>query len=535
MKTSRVSRNGRSRLAVWFAAAALAVGGALAVGVAQTPPAADRPGPAPEGVGLIRNDPGAYQGYTLLSPLQSRTTFLIDMTGNVVHSWVTDSTPSSIAYLLENGNLLRAGAMANSPFGGGVAGAGGRLQEIAWNGDLVWDFTYASETRIPHHDFTRLPNGNILMIATDKISESDAIAAGRIPSSVTGSVVHADSLVEIRPTGRTTGEVVWEWRVWDHLIQDHDREKANFGDVAAHPERVDVNFTVVPDRRAPDWTHFNAVAYNAKLDQVIVSLRNFSEIWVIDHSTSTKDAAGRTGGRSGKGGDLLYRWGNPQAYRRGTATDRQLFGQHNVHWIPEGSRNAGRLLLFNNGDGRTDGQYSSVDEVVPPADANGRYTLGPNGRYGPDRAAWTYVAPNKSDFYSFNISGATRLPNGNTLICSGAPGITFEVTPDNRVVWQYNLPSFAAARGAGPGRGAAGARGPAPAAGDAARGQAPAAGDAARGQGAAPPGGRGPAGRGGLGGNAGRNVFRAYRYGPDYPGLAGKQLTAGRPLTEMVP
>ena len=151
------------------------------------------------------------------------------------------------------------------------------------------------------------------MITTDKISEADAIAAGRIPSSVTGSEVHADSLVEIRPTGRTMGEVVWEWRLWDHLIQDRDREKANFGDVAAHPERVHVNFTVVPDRRAPDWTHFNAVAYNAKLDQVIVSLRNFSEIWVIDHSTSTKEAAGQTGGRSGKGGDLLYRWGNPQA------------------------------------------------------------------------------------------------------------------------------------------------------------------------------------------------------------------------------
>jgi hypothetical protein len=494
--------------------AALALASALGVISAQTPPAADRPGPATEGVGLVRNDPGAYQGYTLLSPLQSTTTFLIDMDGNVVRAWETGSTPSSLAYLLENGHLLRAGAQAKPPFGG-VAGGGGRLQEFTWEGDLVWDFTYSTDTRLPHHDFARLPNGNVLMIVADRISEQEAIAAGRIPSSIPSGGVHADSLVEIRPTGKTTGEVVWEWRVWDHLIQDQDSMKANFGNPAEHPERVDVNFTVAPDRRSADWTHFNAVAYNAALDQIVVSLRNFSEIWVIDHSATTREAAGRTGGRNGKGGDLLYRWGNPRAYRAGTAADQRLFGQHDVHWIPDGLPGAGRLLLFNNGDGRPDGMYSSVDEIVPPMEATGRYTLPSNGRYGPDRAAWSYTAPNKEDFYSFNISGAMRLPNGNTLIASGAPGITFEVTPEGGVVWQYNLPSFAG-RGGGPGRG--GAR----AGGAAAGGRGAAAGR----------GGAGPRG-GGFGANAGRNVFRAYRYGPDYPGLAGKQLTAGRPLEEL--
>ena len=460
--------------------------GALAVVLAQAPPAAESPGPATQGVGLIRNDPGAYQGYTLLSPLQSRTTFLIDMNGRVVHSWVTDSTPASIAYLLDNGNLLRAGALANSPVGQ-VAGGGGRIQEIAWDGQLVWDFTYSSATSIPHHDFTRLPNGNVLLIVQDRKSADEAIAAGRIPASVPETGVHADSLIEIRPTGKTTGVVVWEWHLWDHLIQDHAKDKANFGDVAAHPERVDINFNVAPDRRAPpDWTHFNAVAYNAKQDQVVVSLRNFSEIWILDHSTTSTEAAGRSGGKQGKGGDLLYRWGNPRVYRAGTAADQRLFGQHNAHWIPDGQSGAGHLLLFNNGDGRPDGMYSSVDEIVLPVDANGRYALQPGGKYGPDRPEWTYTAPNKPDFYSFNISGVMRLPNGNTLICAGAPGITFEVTPGGRVVWQYNLPSFSAA-GRANGPGAADGRG------------------AVAGPGAAV--GRG----GGRGAAAGRNVFRAYR------------------------
>ena len=181
------------------------------------------------------------------------------MNGRVVHSWVTDSTPASIAYLLDNGNLLRAGALANSPVGQ-VAGGGGRIQEIAWDGQLVWDFTYSSPTSIPHHDFTRLPNGNVLLIVQDRKSADEAIAAGRIPASVPETGVHADSLIEIKPTGKTTGVVVWEWRLWDHLIQDHAKDKANFGDVAAHPERVDINFNVAPgSTRPPDWTHFNAV------------------------------------------------------------------------------------------------------------------------------------------------------------------------------------------------------------------------------------------------------------------------------------
>jgi hypothetical protein len=450
--------------------------------VGQQPAAPAGAGPATTGEGLIRNDPGAFQGYTLLSPLQSKSTFLIDMQGRVIKSWDADATPSSIAYLLENGNVLRPSVLANSPFGGRTAGAGGKVQEFSWNGDIVWDFTYATPTVIPHHDLTRLPNGNVLLVVEEKKTAEEAIAAGRLPASVQGGELHADALVEIKPTGKTTGDVVWTWRLWDHLIQDLDKGKANFGDVAAHPERVDLNFNATPGRRGgpggADWTHFNAVAYNADLDQVVVSLRNFSEIWIIDHSTTTQQAAGRTGGRSGKGGDLLYRWGNPQVYRAGTAADRRLFGQHNAHWIPKGFQGAGHLLLYNNGDGRTDGMYSTVDELVLPVDTQGRYALAAGAKYGPESAAWSYSAPNKTDFYSFNISGAMRLPNGNTLICAGAPGIIFEVTPEKKIVWQYNLPNFGEGRGS-------------------------------------------------------KNVFRAIRVAPDFPGLKGKQLTPGKPLVEM--
>ena len=78
-----------------------------------------------------------------------------------------------------------------------------------------------------------------------------------------------------------------------------------------------------------------------------------NEIYIIDHSTSTAEAATSSGGIYNKGGDFLYRWGNPQAYRQGDQNDQKLFGQHYPHWIPDGLADAGKLILFNNGFSRT--------------------------------------------------------------------------------------------------------------------------------------------------------------------------------------
>src|SRR5262249_11272585 len=156
------------------------------------------------------------------------------------------------------------------------------------------------------------------------------------------------------------------------------------------------------------YTHCNGVAYNADLDQIAVSVWRFSEFWIIDHSTTTAEAAGHQGGRSGKGGDLLYRWGNPRAYRAGAKADQKLFSQHNVHWIPKRRPGAGNILLFNNGVDRPGGNHSSVDELVPPVDSQGGYLVKPGTACGPDRPIWSYAAPKKEDFFSSFISGAQR-------------------------------------------------------------------------------------------------------------------------------
>src|SRR5262249_9557384 len=154
-----------------------------------------------------------------------------------------------------------------------------------------------------------------------------------------------------------------------------------------------------------------------------------------------REAGGHSGGRGGKGGDFLYRWGNPRAYRAGTAEDQRLFGQHNPQWIAKGLNGAGHVLLFNNGDTRPGVKYSTVDEIALPV-SDGRYKSEIGKKNGPEQALWSYAAPNHPDFYSSYISGVQRLPNGNTLICSGANGVVFEITPENKIVWQYNMPPF---------------------------------------------------------------------------------------------
>ena len=379
-------------------------------------------------IGVTYHSPEAFGGYVLFGPSASTNTYLIDHHGRLIQRW-TSLYPAGLAsYLLDDGHLLRC-AQVGTVWAGG---SGGRIEEFNWEGDLVWSYSYASSTVRQHHDAIKLPNGNILMVAWESISFAQALAAGR-KGSLSSFGVWADHLVEVQPTGGTNGTIVWEWHTWDHLIQDYDPTKANYGVVADHPELVDVNY---PDNPFRDWQHSNAVDYNAELDQILLCVHDFGEIWVIDHSTTPAEAAGHTGGRSGKGGDLLYRWGNPQAYRAGSVNDQILFGHHDAQWIP----GQNRILIFNNGLDRPGGEYSNIVEIEPPVDAMGNYAGQPGAAYGPAEPAWEYYASPRESFYSRNVSGAKRLPNGNTLICEGAKGVIFEVTDAGSIVWRYLAP-----------------------------------------------------------------------------------------------
>jgi hypothetical protein len=419
--------------------------------------------------GLRLAERGAAPGYVLYSPLISDKTYLIDQAGEVVHMWASDRAPAGSVYLLDNGNLLRTEREPDvAVFSGG--GQAGRIRERTWDGEVVWDFVFVSDQHLTHHDIERLPNGNVLAIAWEVKTADEAKRAGSAAELVPPAGIWPDMVLELEPQPPDGARIVWEWHSWDHLVQNVDPALPNYGDPAAHLGRIDINgdrrpresedeelarlraLGYVADDADPeplrsDLMHTNAIHYNSELRQIALSVPRFNEIWIIDHSTTTEEAAGSSGGRWGRGGDLLYRWGNPQAYGRGGAdAPQRLFGQHDVHWIAPGLPGAGNLLIFNNGLGTEEAGYSNVVEITPPRDASGAYVVPADGAFGPAEPAWVYEAPDRTSFHSNFISGAQRLPNGNTLIDSGAQGRFFEVTPAGEIVWEYWTPYSGAVR-----------------------------------------------------------------------------------------
>jgi hypothetical protein len=378
----------------------------------------------------------AFEGLTLISQLNSFNSFLIDMDETVVITWHGDERPASIAYLLPNGSCLRPCKDGGGQFQGG--GVGGRLQWFDAEDNLTWDFYFSNYSHQQHHDIEPMPNGNVLLIAWERKTQQEAIAAGR---QIISGEMWPTLIAEIEPVGATGGTVVWEWHLWDHLVQDADPSKPNYGVVADHPELMNINYgNVGGPQGGGDWLHANAIHYNEELDQITFSSRPWGEIYVIDHSTTTAEAAGHTGGNSGMGGDILYRWGNPQAYDRGTSSDQQFYAPHGVNWIDPGLPGEGNLLIFNNGDRPgTANDYSSVEEIVPPLNQNGTYYIAPDSAFGPSAPTWTYSNP--AIFYSPTQSGAYRLPNGNTLVCDADDGYVFEVTESGTTVWDYDNPA----------------------------------------------------------------------------------------------
>jgi len=377
-------------------------------------------------------------GQILYAPIYSLSTYLIDRNGTIINNWTSSNYPGQDVYMADNGAILRTKRLAYLAPGG----AGGGIQKISKEGTILWDFDYYTDYYLSHHDIEPLQNGNILMIAWEFKTREEAIAEGRIPNTILGDVFMPDHIIEVKPTGPTMGDIVWEWYAWDHLIQDYDPAKNNYGIVEDHPELIDINFGSTDASTRTDWLHTNSIDYNEEFDQILLSVHNFCEIWVIDHSTTTQEAAGHLGGNSGKGGDILYRWGNPMAYGAGNKSDQKFFEQHDATWIESGHPGEGNILVFNNGVSRPEGKYSSIDEIIPPVDINGSYYLKPGSAsaYGPEGQSWMYTAENPTDFYSHYASGAQRLIDGNTLICDAPAGRFFEVTSEKETVWEYINP-----------------------------------------------------------------------------------------------
>ena len=453
-----------------------------------------------------------YNGCTLFAGRE--TTYLIDMQGNLVNLWPIGTNPR----FLENGHLLDRARDEQGRLRG--------MQEQDWEGTPVWSFYETRENYVPHHDFVRIYNKKLgayttLYIANKRISNEEALAAGANPENGPYDGSSMDAVVEID----MSGNVVWEWWFFDHMVQDIDPTKPNYvgegRSISDYPNRLNLNLPGRPLRW--DWLHCNSLDYNPQLDQIVIN-SVFGEFYVIDHGATfiPDDPAGSIAAAAGPAGDFLYRFGDPAKYDQGdpphiledwsqsSAGNKQIGGSHDIQWIRPGLQGEGNFLVFNNGQLLFERlAQSSILEINPYLNASGidtgTYVNPPQSGYHEwppeeerttqtqvkllsNQVVWIYASRSNQSFASHIGSGCQRLPNGNTLICAMTEGHIFEITSEGKPVWEYvspvttdgilkiitdNPPNYNA-------------------------------------------------------------VFRAYRYGPDHPALAGRDLTGAAPITDLL-
>jgi len=376
-----------------------------------------------------------FEGYTLFTPItlsqSGAITHLMNTNEEIIHTWSHERGPASMPYLQPDSSIIYPYRVEFPTMVSG--GVGGGIQKQSWDGEILWEYEFANEQYQHHHDVEPLPNGNILIIVWENKSAEDAYAMGRQVIENALYQMWSTAILELEPE---SGAIVWEWHLWDHLIQDVDAELPNYGLISEHPQLFDINCGVVgttmgePGGATGDWIHVNAVDYNPVLDQIVISSRRQDEIFIIDHSTTSDEAVSHTGGNSGKGGDLLYRWGNPQNYDRGANADKILGIPHSVNWIPSGYPGAGHLILMNN---IHDAPFAAVLEIITPIDESNNYILPGDEPYAPETWEWMY-----SDGFMVPLQGgAFRLPNGNTLITLAVEAEIFEVDMDGNKLWTY--------------------------------------------------------------------------------------------------
>jgi len=369
--------------------------------------------------GLEVSNPNlVYDDYILVNDAAANRVYLMDKKTEIVFEWdLKGKRLGNDAHLMPNGKLLAVLEVENPQIS--IGGFGGLLAIIDKDGTLEWSYEYASEDHIAHHDALMLPNGNVLFMAWIRKSTAQAQEVG---FSEQAEIIY-DAILEINTT---TNEIVWEWHMWDHLIQDFDMNSNTFGVIAENPNLIDINYTTDVDT-VEDVSHANGIAYDEVNDLIYLSANFYNEIWVIDHSTTTQEAASNSGGNFGKGGDLVYRFGNPDAY--GNAMGPIRFDRNHHPNLLKGNK-AGNILVFANG---VEVQQSTAYELKLPSILE----LQPNSNNEPEEI-WSFTDPR---LFSGRVSGVDLLPNGNRLITEGDFGF-WEVTEQGEVVWRYETQGF---------------------------------------------------------------------------------------------
>ena len=385
-------------------------------------------------------------GYTLLSSIGSHENppgsgvyhgaLLIDMEGSLVHEWAMSGMP---AKMLPGGHVMGY----RSPRDDGT----GHLEWDAlvvmdWHGREVWSWegwdvdAHGNPISRGHHDFQRegspggcpasgmdgpVRSGRTLLVVHENLEKPE----------IAPWTLEDDVILEVDREGR----ILWEWHASDHFDE--------FGFAEDAREALRTVQVIMPEvlgggADVTDWLHVNSVsllgpnrwwqAGDSRFhpENIIVSSRSANILWIIEKAT----------------GDIVWKVGPDYSRGRPEARLGQIIGQHNAQMIPKGLPGAGNILVFDNGGAAGFGMlfgrpaypnkirvYSRVIEFAPVS----------------FEVVWEYQrrAPGDGErfrFYSYYVSGAQRLGNGNTLITEGATGRVFEVTAAGELVWEYISP-----------------------------------------------------------------------------------------------
>ncbi|MDO6470141.1 aryl-sulfate sulfotransferase [Maribacter sp. 1_MG-2023] len=352
--------------------------------------------------------------YILVNDAAANSVYLMDKNADLIYQWpLGERIIGNDVLLLDDGTLLASLESDNTEFAFG--GQGGIIQIINKSGDALWNFEYSNTEHRFHHDVELLPNGNILAIAWEKMTAEEAISNGY----QLNNDIYPESIIEINPT---TNEIVWEWHSKNHLIQNLDDTKLNFGNIEDNPQLINLNYVEAANGNI---MHANGISYDDVNDLIFLSVNYYSEVWVIDHSTNAEETTSHSGGNFNRGGDLVYRFGNPTV-QNDNITERLFVNNHYPNLFEQG-----KILVYTNGG---DLEQSTVYEFQLPTELsqNSIPTI------TTPEILWSFT---NSELYSPKVSGAVRLPNGNTLITEGDFGI-WEVTQQNEVVWKFSAQGF---------------------------------------------------------------------------------------------
>lgn len=382
-------------------------------------------------IGVLNNSSSAYDGYTLYAPADFTSTYLIDNCGRVINQWDSDFIPGLVAYLLPDGRLLRSGReISTNNFT--AAGKGGMIQIFDWEGNLEWEAVVSDEQFGAHHDIEYLPNGNILLLRWERKLEAELLQAGK-DSNFTPAELWIPSIIEIVPLSFGDFDIVWEWHLFDHLVQDVDPTKDNFGVIAENPRKVDLNYENITER---DWAHLNCIDFNISRNEILLSSRNFDEVWIIDHSTTSSEAASDIGGDANLGGQLLYRFGNVAAYQDVNQASL-LDGQHDAEFKQGPNDTVPCIQLYNNNNENP--RPSEFVEFRPRLNEEGDYAI-ENGGFDISGTPIVFASTGDRNFESAIMSNVQTLPNGNLLINAGRTSNFVEFDSLGNEVWRYAGP-----------------------------------------------------------------------------------------------